>query len=363
MKRNRTIALLVGITCLYLFTLYTTNKSIFSYVFNPDLIHKYYLSQDIPHEVAGKRLFLSDTEIYLASGYLYANGLDPTKINFDHPPLIKYLYGISILLFMTPFPIEIGFGIMILSLSFLLGRKIFKNWQIPTFACLILIIDPLFLDMTALPLLDFGQTAFMLLYLFTILFYRRNILLVGLTLGLFAASKSWITPVYFLIVISAFQIYKKEFNLKNMMSQIMIAFVIYCSFYLITFVNNAGRFNIFFFILKTIKYRLEHNFTPFIGSSVILFLTGYAKTWWGNQEFIRSNVWTILWPIGLMITIRNIFLPNIKKIDQKKLLAILSVGYLLFLLTQSPFPRYFIIILPFIYLNLSDFIYSKFKSS
>ena len=50
------------------------------------------LSQDIPHEVAGKRLFLSDSEIHIASGYLYALGNNPITFNFQHPPFIKYGY-------------------------------------------------------------------------------------------------------------------------------------------------------------------------------------------------------------------------------------------------------------------------------
>ena len=71
--------------------------SIFSYKFSQDTVKNYLKSQDIedPKGLITDRVIMSDSDTYSATGYLYAKGEDPTKYNFQHPPLIKYLFGFS----------------------------------------------------------------------------------------------------------------------------------------------------------------------------------------------------------------------------------------------------------------------------
>ena len=130
----------------YLAALFFFKKGIFSFKFDKKLINRYFLSQDIPYEPKGKRLFLSDSEIYLAAGFLYAKGANPTLYNFDHPPLIKYLFGYSLLLFKNPYPVQILFGAGVIVLTYYLGIKIFPSPLIAFLASLFLTIDPIFLD-------------------------------------------------------------------------------------------------------------------------------------------------------------------------------------------------------------------------
>src|SRR3989338_10284003 len=95
------------IICFYLVNLLIRKPEIFSFKFDNALIDRYFLSQDIPREVPGKRLFLSDADVDLATGYLYAQGKDPSLFNFEHMPLIKYLYGFSVILFDNPYPVTV----------------------------------------------------------------------------------------------------------------------------------------------------------------------------------------------------------------------------------------------------------------
>ena len=37
--------------------------------------------------------WISDSDLYVYAGYAYWLGEDPTTINFEHPPVAKYLYG------------------------------------------------------------------------------------------------------------------------------------------------------------------------------------------------------------------------------------------------------------------------------
>ncbi len=345
------LGLIVG---LYLSSLFIFKRQIFSFRFDKTLLDRYFVSQDIQGEVKG-RLFLSDADVYLATGYLYATGTDPTQGNFEHPPLIKYLFGYSVLLFNNPYLAQMVFGILALFLLYILGLKIYKNRFVSSLACLLLLFDPLFLDASSQTLLDLGQAAFLLLYIYSLLFHRKNIIFQGMALGLLSTSKFWAAPVFFIFIINLFLIYKKQFDLKQFIQHFLVASVVFSLMYLRTFMIKGGLFNIIFFELKVFKFWLDHSVASMLGSSILLFTTGFFKSWWGKREFLIGNIWFILWPVSLVVGIVQGTLNVIKKrIRIQTLIAFIPLLYLIFLGVQAPFPRYFLIILPFLYLTLAS---------
>lgn len=353
--KNKLFLIPIGLVVLYLSLLSIFHKEVFTYKFDSSLIDRYYLSQDITHEVPGKRLFLSDADVYTATGYLYAHGEDPSQFNFEHPPFIKYLFGYSIVLFKNPLIIQVILGSLVLATVFLLGLKLFKNSYIGPLAALLLLTDPLFLDVSSQTLLDMGQTLLLLLYFFAIFFRKKDFVLQGILLGLFAGTKFWITPIFFIILFAAYKIYKKDFDYKTFILHLAASFGTYCLLYTRTFVANSGNFNIVWHMLRTFKYRLQHNTSSYFGSSIVLFVTGYYKAWWDTQEWLRGSSWTILWPIGLIVSSWTSVKDLIRsKTSLSTLINIAPLGYLLFLGVQAPFPRYFLIILPFIYLGMAN---------
>jgi len=310
------------------------------------------LSQDITHEVPGKRLFLSDSEIHIASGYLYTLGNSPTAFNFQHPPFIKYLYGFSILLFQNPFIIQIVFGIVLLLLTYKISFLIFNSFLLALFSSLMLLFDPLFIDISSQALLDLGQVVFILLYFYLLLKKKKiNNFFPGIILGILFASKFWAGSLFFVILFDIYFILKRKLDLKDIFIHFIIAFIVFSIIYIKTFLDMKGVFNIVFFELKIIKYWFYHSTSQFFGSSFLLFLTGYMKTWWGNQSIIRTNTWSIFWPIGIIGSFYK-SIKNIKRFQIKNLIASIPILYLVYLGIQAPFSRYFILILPFVYMNL-----------
>jgi hypothetical protein len=98
---------------------------------------------------------------------------------------------------------------------------------------------------------------------------------------------------------------------------------------------------------------ITHNSAKQIGGPMILFITGYFAPWW-QAGVLRATDWTLLWPIGL---ISGIIL-SVRKMTSKVQLffSLLPLVYLILESTQVPFTRYFIIILPFIYLSFANLI-------
>lgn len=351
---------LILILVSYLLILFFQKREIFTFSFNPKLIDKYFLSQDIPHEVAGKRLFLSDADIYLATGYLYAKGEDPSQYNFEHPPLIKYLFGFSTFLFNNPYYAQILLGILLLVLSYLIFYKLTNSLKITFFSTLLLSVDPLFIHLSSQTLLDIGQTLFALLYFAAMIFFPTNYILSGIALGLFAGTKFWVTPIFFIIVLTVYKIYKGKLDVKIYILHLLAAFITYCLLYINTFLTNQGFFNIIWHIAKTFKYRLVHNTSSFFGSSYVLFITGYFKSWWGHRALLKADIWTPLWPVAFFISVVKSFcLLKKRQINEIFLVSIIPFLYLLYLGVQAPFPRYFFIILPFAYLILTKVFFDE----
>ncbi|MFA6081064.1 MAG: glycosyltransferase family 39 protein [Patescibacteria group bacterium] len=346
---------------LYLMVLFQSHKEIFGYKFNSELISRYKLSQDIPHEVPGKRLFLSDSEIHIASGYLYVLGNNPTTFNFQHPPFIKYLYGLSTLLFKNPFIIQIIFGIILLFLTYKTSFLIFNSFLSALFSTFLLLIDPLFIDISSQALLDLGQAVFIMLYFYLLLKRKKiNSIFPGIILGILFASKFWTGSLFFVLIFDIYFILKKKLCLKDIAVHLITSFIVFSIIYFKTFLDMKGLFNIIFFELKTIKYWLHHSTASKFGSSIFLFLTGNFKSWWGNKTIIKSEVWSPLWPIVFILTsYRLVILLIKKKFNQEFLVSFIPVVYLIYLGVQAPFDRYFILILPFFYIIFTNLLISK----
>jgi hypothetical protein len=326
--------------------LYVKVPQIFNYRFDTNIIDLYKRSQDIPYGVAN-RVHISDSDIYLASGYLYAEGEDPTQYNFQHPPLIKYLFGLFSKFMGNPYIVQIIFGIAYLWLTYILGLKLFNKRLISVIALIFLVLDPVFFEVSTNALLDLGQSVFAVLYLILILFYPQKTYFQGLILGLFLASKFWSTAMIFLIAIYGIMLVSgKKINFRRTFFSFAIAFVVFIAFYARTYLYFGRKFDILFYEAKTLKFMLNHNSANAFFGSLSLFLTGNFNSWWGSG-IVKSTVWSIFWPITLLFTVAKLI--TAKDIFLKQTLLV-PVLYFLLTVSQVPFTRYFIIILPFLYL-------------
>lgn len=342
------------IALVYTFFLLRFHPEIFKYQFDPFLLHNYLRSQDIEDSagIIHDRVFLSDSDIYIATGVLYATGSDPTTYNFQHPPLIKYLFGISTLLTGNPFWVQIFFGLALLCLTYFLGEKLGLG-KLGYLGVLGLLVDPVFGGMMNQAFLDLGQAVFALAYIILEFFFPESYILQGIALGLFAASKFWSTAIIFIIIVFFYRIYirKEKINWKKTAISFTTAFVVFCLAYMRSFAG--GNFNIFSFLAKDFKFMISHNSASSYFGPIILFLTGYFAPWW-RGGVAKALDWSFLWPVGLAVGVFE----GIREFREKAknynfFFYFFPLLYLLLESTQVPFTRYFIIILPYVYLGLA----------
>jgi hypothetical protein len=311
--------------------------------FDPNLINNYLRSQDIldTENKIKDRIFISDSDIYIASGYLYANGADPRDFNL-HPPFIKYLFGLSSKYFNLPLLPNIFFaGFLILGV-YVLGINVFKNPTVGFLASILLMFDPVFKEVTIYALLDLGQIVFILWFLIIGLFYSKHYLIEGILLGLAMSSKFWTPVLIFLGILYIYKFLVMKINIKNELIILFIAFLTFCLTYVVSFINSDGLFNIFFWQAKLLKFMLNHNVASKWGSILKMFFGGY-----------------LIWPILFFANLYLLFKTKIKGV--KFLIYLLPILYLFLLTFQLSFTRYFILILPFLYLSLSSLLCEKYS--
>jgi hypothetical protein len=356
------LRILLVIILLYLVSIAILQPDVYSYRFNTDIVDKYLCSQSITWEPPCKRLFLSDSDVHIGAAYMYVKGADPTVYHFEHGPLMKYLYGVTILLTGNPFHLEVLFGILYVLLSYTFAWKIFRSIPVAIATSVLLLIDPVFRNLTADASFELGQASFMLGYGLSVLFLRKNYVLQGILLGLFASAKFWGAVPFFMFMFHGYLYFKKQFNARAFIKHLLVAFLTYATTYLQAFVIRDGMFNIFWYQLRVIKFWFQHSSASMPFSSVTLFLGGFYKSWWGSDEIIRSQIWSIAWPASFVITLSATIKRLLGRVLTLKILAgALPIGYLLYLGIQAPFPRYFILLLPFFYMTSAHVVWKYIK--
>jgi len=126
------------------------NRNYLFQKFDTKTVPDFLRSQDILDEKdeIKNRIFVSDETIYIASGYLYVSGEDPRDYNFQHPPLIKYFFGLSSKFFNLPLFPNIIFGFVLLLEIYLLCKLVFKNEILGFLTSILMLIDPVFKEVT-----------------------------------------------------------------------------------------------------------------------------------------------------------------------------------------------------------------------
>jgi predicted membrane-bound dolichyl-phosphate-mannose-protein mannosyltransferase len=116
---------------------------------------------------------IGDDGLYAFAGYYYFFQIgDVSAVNFEHPPLGKYLIGLSIFLFRNENVISIFYFIMLLIGVYRLTQLLFNNKIISLLPVLFLTVDPQFLDHLIRSQLDLPFTLF---FLFAVYFFIKSL--------------------------------------------------------------------------------------------------------------------------------------------------------------------------------------------
>lgn len=305
---------------------------------------RYWRSQWV---VSNSKEPVGDDGLYAYAGWEYIHGRDPTSLNAEMPPLGKYLIGLSILIFSNQNIFALICGILVLVVFYKLNKSVFKSSFLALMPVVAFSFEPLFWQQLRAPFLDLAYLLFLLLTFS--LFLSQRLFLAAVFLGLMAATKAS-ASTFLLVGLTTilYFVFRKKWNLlKRWLFLLPISLASFTLTYLRYFwLGHSLRE--FLGVQKWILNFYQTGAKAAFGGVWRMLLTGKWLTWWNG--IVAVSEWWIGWTILLLAFIGYwVVVIFRRKFDNSLLLSVWLLIYLLFLSFIPVWPRYLLLVLPFLY--------------
>jgi hypothetical protein len=328
------------------------NLPTFTRTYDIDYWQKEFLNTQLVKGDKAPRYY-SDTEIYAIVGYKYIRGEDPTKIHPEVPPLGKWLIGLSIVIFKNPVIINLLLGWGGLLFLYLISTSIVHKPVLGLLVVLFTSLDSQFRLLLTDAYLDIPLFFFLTLALWSFLQAQRKphwFVLTGFAIGFMMGTKFYFTSLLLYAVLLCWLFLKGNFRaFFSFVLSSPIILLAYALPYWSAFIQGMNPVGFWHFQGWLTSWWAGNARIPW-GTILPLIWSGSWFTWWGPKSIIKVQEWSLLWPVCFIFGLVSIY-----KIIQNRTFPLLliwmwSVCYLAFLTFTSPFPRYLIILMPFMYL-------------
>lgn len=307
-----------------------------------------------------KGTWLPDETLYAFNGGALITGVSPILVNPEVPPVGKYMIGLSAIVFNNEDIIILITLCISLVLLYLVGVQVLSSKLFAVIPVVLLSFEPIFLNQLIYsPLLDIIQLMFLLaaIYFFNSVFNNKKnaILFFGLSnicLGLFIGTKFYATGVPVALAFLSVLLVRKDIYLVKMFLITLPLAIFVLLFSYIRVLILGYPFMKFLGIQKWILWYNEgHVRTLFSVWPLLLFNRWYQS--WNASKVLFDPQWRITWPIITTISLVMIIIEFFKKFHSKPELEVLLVWvtfYLIFLSFGDASARYFVILIPILYL-------------
>ena len=339
------------------------SRQIFFYHYEPEYYENwYYNSQwNVPSSSRG----IADGELYKFVGYRLAEGENPFDINFEIPPLAKYLYGLAEKLTGNPYWISLGLFLGSTGVLFGLAKDLFKERRKSLLVTLLFVSTPFVATQVKETMLDLPLMAF---YLAQVWFFVRfltdrkwlNLALAGGLLGLATGIKPGVyTPfvlalgLLFILGVSRRKILEAFFYIGSVLGGYVLAWFCY-------FIQHPNPIPWLRLHEKPLRFYLSSTSgVDHLNQWRSIFLNRY-QGWWQPGQTTSMGDWSLLLPIGVVVTIL-VLLISIKKRDWRWVYVAGLAGVFLGVNSFIPFwSRYLMPAIPLFVLMIVYFLNKKF---
>lgn len=299
---------------------------------------------------------IGDDGLYAYAGYKVIHGDNPFSINVDKPPVGKYLFGLSILLFNNPMHIVFLLGTATLVFFYILSRKMLEERSSTVFVVTLFSLEPFFFTQLWKSWYDVLQLFFLIINIVALFFIggsRKISFVLAFICGIALVFSSQIKPALLFPII--FLLETLYFFSKRLRKQYLIFLIAICIGFFISYFRYMQLGNGILDVLKVQKYMASFYLES--GLKVhpeaiwqTIFLGHFPEV--TTRTPINVSEWWFLLPVVVLLAISgSIFLLF------KKESPIIWKGFSIFVLTSliifstiPSYPRYIVILLPFIYL-------------
>ena len=317
---------------------------------------RYFSSQWV---VSNSKNPIGDDGLYAYVGWEYIHGANPTLLNAEIPPLGKYMIGVGEVVFGNQNILILIIGVLCLLLFYLVNLRLFKDKLVAFIPVVIFSLDPLFYTQLRAPYLD---TIYLLFLFLTILFtLHKKYFIAAFCLGCFASVKFPAASLFLVMPIAFWVAIWDRKHLKRFVISLLICPVTFVLFYL-QFFLLGGTIHAFLGVQKWIISFYSMGAKASYGIVYPMILFNSWNTWFSGVQ--KVSEWTILWPTSLIgsifsaipllrIVYAHVFLHKKKEVvaeDYNMTLILFWVlSYMIFLTLTPVFPRYLLLLLPFMY--------------
>ena len=305
------------------------------------------------------KYIIPDEIINTYAGWEYVKGINPVLIAADTPPLGRYFIGLSALLFNNQHIVTIIFSVLSLLLMYLVGIQIFKSRLLAILPPLIFSFEPIFKNQTIYsPLLDIMQLAFLLSIFY---FFNRGLntkkvkssfILVSILLGLFISTKFFITGLTIVAAMLMVLFINKEFNrMKILIFALPISIFVLLLSYVRVFAFNYSIHEFLGIQKYVFLYHKSQLILPLTIWPLMMFNKWYV--WYGDKPILSDPQWLLTWPVITISSILTTIFVLLKKIKRDRNIEVLIawvVFYFLFFSIGQITTRYFVILIPIMYI-------------
>lgn len=304
-------------------------------------------NKDNPNINSLKRNAIGDDGLYTYAGWEYIHGHDPTTLNAEIPPFGKYLIGLSEVVFRNQNIFTLLAGLFALYALYLVSSTIFKDRFIAFIPVALFSFEPLFYTQLKAPYLDLLYLSLLSMTFYFLL--KKKYIASSIFLGLMAATKSAVStfPLGILVVLSYLVIAKKRHEIKYYLYSLPIAFITFLLTYTKYFLDGHSFLD-FLGVQKWIMHFYASGANGSFSSVWEMVFTGTYANWWGQKTTVSE--WHIGWIILVLLSMYAVFkLIKTEKHHLPILLVLWVFTYLLFLCFVPVWPRYLLLVLPFMY--------------
>lgn len=290
---------------------------------------------------------IGDDGLYAYHGWALLHGGDPSLVNPEVPPLGKYAIGVTELLFSNNNIFGLWTSLLLLVAFYLFSLEVFKDKLLAFFPVFLFSFEPLVTQQFMGSYLDSLHVSLLLLtFLF---FYRKQFILSSFFLGCFAMVKFSYLSGFAAFSMFSFLLLTQRRELRSYLLSLLVVpvvgFIAYLRFFLLHSPIDFLRLQkyIISFYSTGAKAKVFGMIFPMI------FLDRWY-TWWDGVQSMAE--WTAGWPLTFAGALYSLVFV-VRKLTTPFFHQVLWCGcYLIFLLLTPAFPRYLLLLLPFLY-NLS----------
>lgn len=349
MKNNNIfVKLSLAIVCIYMIVLTVVHRQNVFEKTDIDALRESYVTSNYVLGDRGHKM--SDEEVYTYAGYVYVTGESPMSVNFEHPPFIKYLYGVSTTYLGNP-NIIVAIFVLVEALCIIyLAKELYVDKRLVVIATLLFLSNSLVYWYFSKALLDIPLTGMMLLVVVLYTKYMKkpsfpSALLFGVISGLYLCSKYAFPLSVGLFGVLLLTMLVKHGKIWHVVAAIGMAGISYISLYFAFFLKG----NTIIDFIKFEVWRLNWYMGKTDGPKALILQTiffGKHRAWWAyDGSMVTYPNYTILWPITCVVFLVSLF----KKMKHAASLIpykIWTLGALLVLLLGASNDFYLIPLLP-----------------